>query len=336
MGRQYVHISSRDRKLHERTSEMHIQLSNPIFNATEVKMVSFSTANDIYNVSAGNNAVTFNLYTVAGGLVNDAAYAFQLHVPPGLYTVNDLVDTLNRATSLQILPLDVTTLVFSISPDTQRVSLTVRSTTDIMATLVYPRVRGFYGSVLHRLGFSREQISPTLEAFGNEDGNIIARNINDEFGSLAEAPYEIWNCASSDLSQTSKQAESVGFENYPMLYMHSRGLVSDTVQTHMNSDGTTGTSARTILSKIPINVSTYSWVHLTGAEKQFIHTLGGKTISSFDLFLTDHLHEVFANEHVKPWEGVLEFTFQDDDPNVNAAAIQAISDLGFQRRHGCS
>ena len=338
MGRQYLHISSRDRKIHERTSEMRIELSAPIHHATEVKMVSFSTANEIYNVVNGINSVMFNFYPIVGGVIAEVAVAYTISIPVGIYTVADLVSSLNSAVSATILPLDVTNVLFEISPETKRVMLTIQSDSIMLATVLFPNVDTFYTSILHRLGFSRAQICSQIEAFGSnpsDTGTILARNLYGDLGPLNMAPYAIWNCASASLEQTTKQAENQGFETAPMLYLHSRALVTDTIKTHHNPDGSTGTASCNVLAKVPINVSTYSWIHLTGAETQFAHELSGRTINSFDIYLTDHLHQIYPNDHMKDWDAVLEFTFENDDSDINASAVRALNKLGFDRRHGC-
>jgi hypothetical protein len=97
MGVIYLHIDSKDRMQHETTSKMLVRLSTPIQKATSVKLVSFSTANELYNIDEGNNVLTIHIQDFTVPIFNAIVepLAIVIRVPAGVYTTERLIEAIN-------------------------------------------------------------------------------------------------------------------------------------------------------------------------------------------------------------------------------------------------
>ena len=94
MPYEYLAIDSRHAKYHETASEMTVNLSAPILHAKSVRLVGFSQANEYHNVYTGSNTLIF----IAYGLTENVTDTLTITVPPGLYSIADLVTEINSQT----------------------------------------------------------------------------------------------------------------------------------------------------------------------------------------------------------------------------------------------
>ena len=91
MGYEYINVDSKHRNKHENKSEIKVHLSSPILHAKSVRLIGFSAPNEFFNVVKGNNEIKFNEYN----LTNNATVLRTYSVPPGLYSVDELITQLN-------------------------------------------------------------------------------------------------------------------------------------------------------------------------------------------------------------------------------------------------
>ena len=338
MGYHYVHIDSRHRKEYETGSKMTVHLSEPIHRAKSVRVQSFSCANEFFNVQEGNNYFIMLIHTVSGGVVNTDPIIITLALEPDLYTISDMVDTLQDAVDeYTSAELESVTVTFTLLAD-NKVQIVCNSAQNLPRRVVLYYAGNdpkFYSSVVHRLGFSRQQVSPFSNSFSNDaNGQIVALT---PIGYVPEdeATYLIFKTNSTTLADKTKTSNNIGFENHPLLYLKSNELVKHSTMTHKNNDGSGGTMHTNILQKIPISVNVYSWIHLFGSEAIYEHQLDGRTINDFDIELTSHIHEVFPKEHFKDFTVDLLFETIDDNEEINHKSIVQLAQKGFELRHHC-
>ena len=338
MGYHYIHIDSKDRKEYESSSKMTIHLSNPIHKAKSVRVQSFSCANEFYNVLEGNNYFIFLIYTISGGVVNTDPTVITLVLEPDLYTISDMVDTLqdaiNEFTSAE---LESVTISFTLLAD-NKVQIVCTSAQNLprRVTLFYAgNDDKFYSSIIYRLGFSRQQVCPFANSFINDENGQIVALTPIGYVPEDEATYLIFKTNSTTLTDKTKSSNNIGFENHPYLYLKSNELVKHATKTHKNTDGSSATAHTNILQKIPISVNIYSWIHLFGSEAIYEHDLDGRTINDFDIELTNHLHSTFPSQHFKDFTLDLIFETIDENEQINDEAIKALSQKGFLLRHNC-
>ena len=355
MGKTYVHINSADRKPHETSSKMTVHLSDPIQKAVSVKMVSFTTPNEFFNIIKGNNIFQIKIQDFSDATVAEEVFPIDLDfvLPPGIYTTSEIVDRINSAL------LDVSDeergfldIVLELSTVTHRVTVTatpmidgdgnsLQSPNTVQRVYVYyphDHDSGFRTSIIHRLGFSRFQVSPHLTPF-------IIKQIDPElelyaidfYGKQVVSEFDVDYQTINPLVYTNVTGDNVGWETHPFIFVQSDELVKHAVRTHSNNrDGSVGSFHTNMLQKIPINVNLYSWVHYTGTEYTYEHQLDGRTIHDFDISLADFEHQLFPNKHFKHFSMTLEFETLDNATDINRAAISALSKKGYAIRHGCS
>ena len=333
----YLSIDSRHSKYHETASEMTVNLSAPILHAKSVRLVAFSQANEYYNVYTGSNTITFKGYR----LTDNVTDTLTITVPPGLYSITDLVTEINNQTPT----------LFSISLSfahlaSGKVAITATSASSPAKrmTLFAPRSKDFYSSLAYRLGFAREQVT---DSFANNliQGPTGSVTINYKGVTVPEADWDetalfaIWRPSSTVATDQVRTGNFIGFESRcPNVYIHS-DLVRDFHTTlHDEANDMQLTTQQNVLQKVDIDVGIYSYVHYRSSlTEAFTHSLSGQTITSFKISLRDDQHQLFEARTYKPWSCVLVFETVDD-----AAAIrineQVISDNQrrmFLAEHRC-
>ena len=337
MGYTYVHINSSDRKPHETSSKMTIHLSNPIHKAHTVKVMSFSCANEFYNIIDGNNEIIILIYEIAGGVIAVNPTIVALAIPPGLYTTDELMnefeaaladydeDTRNVNVAFEVLASNKIQLQFVSAQNQPR-----------RVVLFYEQYNpNFYTSVVHRMGFSREQVAGNWVNFRNTDvnGTYEAVTPDGQWVSEEAAPYLVWK--TNVITGQIRVSNNVGFESYPFVYLKSDELVKHATRTIQNADGSVATAHTNVLQKIPIDTNIFNWIHYFGSDAIFEHTLDGRTIQDFDIGLTNHVHGYFPASHFKDFNVELLFETVDDE-DENKRAIVALAKKGYEIRHNCS
>jgi hypothetical protein len=352
MGIEYVHINSTDRMPHERSSKMHVHLSSPIQRAVSVKVVNFSIGNEFFNVMEDNNSLSIVIQDLTFSAVGDRGVISELSisVPAGIYTTEQLIEAINLQL-YETYPDDeqrgYLDIAFELMSDgTNRVQIVAEpmasqpaGTTQVVSLYYQPRYgRGFSSSILHRLGFSRDQVTPYLGSFivVGIDPQLVIGAVNEDVSRMFTG---------SDMTYISlfpyiagegvALSRNIGFETHPFLFILSEELVKHSIRTISNSDGSVATCSTNILQKIPINVNLYNWIHFEGQEYTFEHELDGRTIQTFDIALADFERQPFPNYHFKDFTLSLEFTTLDADSDANKRAIASMSEEGFRIRHNC-
>ena len=342
MGYEYIHINSADRKNHETSSRMTIQLSKPIYNAHTVKVMSFTCANEFFNVSEGNNQLSIIVYPFEMGIVVEVPEFVTIQIPPGLYTIAELCEILNANISTITL-MQLPNTEFKFSQIENKVQLEITQLPDplqegrvesIRAVIYYQKHDpNFYTSILHRLGFSRTQVcdDAMIHFRSNAQVNIEAYTPTGEWVPEAKAPYLVWD----GIDIVAHESGYFGFESHPYVYLKSDELVKHCTRSIKNSDGSTCTAHTNILQSIPIAVNLFNWIHYFGNDAVLSHTLDGRTIQDFDIGLTNNNHNYFPSSHFKDF--AVELMFETlDDADQNKKAIRALANKGYELRHNCS
>ena len=372
MGVKYVSVDSMDRRAHENTSRIHVELSEPIEHATSVEVVSFSTANEFFNVVEDYNL--FRIIIYAPLLANPTSGSINLEVAPGLYTGTQLVDALNaQAVAAAANPVTGVSVTVTFTLDVGgRVILKVStSAAAVRRAVIFQEGRNYAKSIPYRLGFSKQQtlrVNNRLNAgapVGHEDivaigviYNLIRRRglgdntieymdprthqfyAEDDPDFPDDFPYEVWR--TENAAQNGAQGEGIVgnhilFEAHPFVTLRS-SLVSDYTKTLMEDDaghpnGHFSTCQDSVLCKINIDVNVYSWVHYESHLNQtMVHELSGKPINSFWIELSDQTGEAFRGMSFKDYNVILKFETVDPHAERNEAAIKAYVEQIFLER----
>ena len=339
MPYEYVSIDSRHSQYHEGSSEMTVNLSAPILHAKSVRMVGFSQANEFWNIVTGANTLILKAYR----LTDNVTDSLTITVPPGLYSISDLVDTINNSlSSPAFFSID---LVFAYLAN-GKVSITATSATSPAKRMIlyHPRSKDFYNSVAYRLGFAREQVS---DSFANNliQGPSGSVTINYKGVVVPEADWDetalfsIWRPSSSIAADQVRTGNFIGFESRcPTLYVHS-DLVRDFHTTiHDEANDMQLTTQQNVLQKVDVNVGIYSYLHYRSSlTEAFVHSLSGQPITSFKISLRDDQHQLFEPRSYKPWSVILVFETVDDEAaiRINEQVISDNQRRRFLAEHGC-
>ena len=327
------------------TSEVNIRLDHPIENATSVQMVSFSTPNNMHNVRGHNSRFECMLYNLSLAVPTIERRSYQ--IPPGLYTITELVDTLNNVASAD--PFANMTPVFSLL-STNKVAITCSSTgAGIRRFVLF--ATNFWNSIAHRLGYSKNQLmtyefdSKSAEEFYNNvppgqnymirliGSSVIINSMNETGWRLNSNPL-VWKC---DGVGETLSGSTIGFESYMYLLMKCSLVSHDFESIYRQSDGVVMSKTDNILQKIDTNVALFSYLHWSsGTVQPFVHKLSGKTIQSFSLELTDDTSRPFGIDESKHWNAVLKFEIAEENNQFIRDNSLLNQNLRFKARHGCS
>ena len=260
-----------------------------------------------------------------------------MRIPPALYTTQALVTAFNEvAAIMEVGNLEITAIL---QEETNLVRLTMTNSADTddtrFCTLYYPRTThgSFKNSVWGRMGFSRLQVSNmssnSFNYAAGPNGNFII------FRPIAQSHFLIFHSKPANIQEVSSHfAQKKGHESHEMLYLCSKSLVSDSVQTHSNPDNyTTSVSTSSIMQQIPITTNIYSWQHLLGSETLLTHQLSGRTVSGFDIFLTDKFGGRFASTEHSDFTLCLEFV--TTDIKLDDEIIKKYCNQTFKKQYSC-
>jgi len=350
MGYKYLLIDSQTANTRTSTvpytSEINIRLDHPIENATSVQMMSFSTPNNMHNVRGHNSSFECMLYNLSLQVPTIERRSYQ--IPPGLYTITELVDILNEAATAN--PFANMTPVFSLSI-TNKVSITCSSTgAGIRRFVLF--ASDFWNSIAHRLGYSHNQVftyhfdDKSADDFYNTGSppgqsnlirlvgtSVIINSMNESGWRLNKNPL-VWKC---DGVGETLSGNTIGFESYSFLLMKCSLVSHDFESIYRQSDGVVVSKTDNILQKIETNVPLFSYLHwASGAVEPFIHKLSGKTIQSFSLELCDDTSRPFGIDESKNWNAVLRFDIAEENNQFIRDNSLLNQNLRFKASHGCS
>jgi len=337
MPYEYVSIDSRHSQYHETASEMQVNLSAPILHAKSVRLVGFSQANEYYNVTTGSNTLIFKAYR----LTDNVTDPLTITVPPGLYSISDLITAItNQTPTFFSITLSFAQLASG------KVTITATSATSPAKRMIlfHPRSKDFYNSLPYRLGFAREQVS---DSFANNliQGPTGSVTINYKGVTTPEADWDetalfaIWRPSSAVAADQVRTGNFIGFESRcPNVYIHS-DLVRDFHTTmHDEVNDMQLTSQQPVLQKIDVNVGIYSYIHYRSSlTEAFTHSLSGQAITSFKISLRDDQHQLFTARTYKPWSCILVFETVDDQAaiRINEQVISDNQRRQFLAEHRC-
>ena len=86
---EYIYVDSKHAKDHETDSEMTVNLSHPIMNARSVKLISFSSPNEFFNVCDNNNSIVLLSYTLSGV---QTSIGQSYRITNGLHSISEIKD----------------------------------------------------------------------------------------------------------------------------------------------------------------------------------------------------------------------------------------------------
>ena len=327
------------------TSEVKIRLDHPIERATSVQMLSFSTPNNMHNVRGHNSKFECMLYNLSG---SSSIERKSYQIPPGLYTITELVDILNAAATAN--PFANMTPIFSLL-STNKVAITCSSTgAGIRRFVLF--ASDFWNSISHRLGFSENQVftydfdSKSADDFYNTgsppgQSNLIRLVVSSVIiNSMTESGWRlnnnplVWKC---DGTGETLSGNTIGFESYMHLLMKCSLVSHDVESIFRQSDGVVVSKTDNILQKIDTNVPLFSYLHWGGGTVQpFVHKLSGKTIQSFSLELTDDTGRPFGIDEAKNWNAVLRFEIAEENQQFIRDTYLLNQNLRFKASHNCS
>lgn len=337
MGVEYLSIDSQFQEHHEQDSKIHVQLPRPIENAKSVRLVSFSTANEFFNIDGSNNIFTLVSYT-AGNLFDEPAI-FPIQFEPGYYQASEIIEELNAAL------IEEGNGQGGSSPGFDLVSVTLFQLSDLrtqitmQAGIAAPKRVVIYvepdkltsHSIAARLGFNQDQVVTTLKPglfpttttalqepfYKNE---VLLKFIN----------YIVWQ--PPIIQQQVKISKNSAYETHSHIFVES-DLVTDFRRLTIENNSKNFIKSH-ILCKIPCTVNRGSWLHYENTiNENMSHTLSGNVISNFSIWLSDENYNVFQKAHYRKYNVVLAFTTQDKKDLINEQSIQAMERLALEKKY---
>lgn len=341
MGYEYLYIDSKHRKSHEVKSEMVVNLSSPILHAKSVRCIALSAANEFFNVFEGANTITFIMYKISTP-PDSKTYT----IPPGLYTIVDLIAKINSLILAD--PVPSTSITLSLLAGGKVNIQATHATSQTKRMIIYHPLRGFTKSIIHRLGFSHNQVSK----YANSDlitiaSTVATYNLPLKSGGsiLTEADFEanpiftVWKPTTAVTSAQNKVGTHIGYEaRCSHLFLKSNLIRDFHCTIYDDFSDLSLTTQQNIMQKIDINVNIYSWIHYRSSlTESFVHQLSGQPINHFTIQLCDDEHNVFDESNFKNFSCILMFETHDDldSRKINERVIEANQQKIFLANHNC-
>ena len=328
---QYVSIDSRNRVESELSSEITVNLSHPIHRAKTVSCISFSTPNELYNVKRGSNVFYVEVYSTS----QQSTIIYDFTIEPSLYTMQRLVDACNEAILAKGNLVGITISFTLLASYKVTFSTTATSTTAKYVSLYHTnKSDSFSKSILHRLGFSRNQCAKGT----NNVMTINNAQLQITHGGRAYnySTFNVFKILHANNNETI-DGNFICFES-PTSYLQLKSdLVQDFTTTFTNSDKTICmTKNDNVLQHIQVDVNVYSYIHFnSSASDSLKHNLSHQTISQFKLSLTDDIGQVFEENHFKDFVAILCFEIENDVSleDLNRDVLLANQKMQFLSRH---
>lgn len=348
MGYEYINVDSKHRNKHENKSEIKVHLSSPILHAKSVRLIGFSAPNEFFNVVKGNNEIKFNEYN----LTNNATVLRTYSVPPGLYSVDELITQLNVLFSASPIANTSTVLASRLANNKIQFVISAASSTNRRVVVYYPKYTGdkndpFFQSIIYRLGFYRKQVVDT------DDSNLINNDgagnalVNYEGIQTTEANwildtennFLLWNSSSTTLALKTFNGQYIAYESLCSHLFMKSDLVRDFHSTVKDSaNDIVFTTQKNILQKIDVDVNIHSYIHYRGSlTEAIVHSLSGQPITHFTLQLTDDHHNIFEGSAFKNFSCILMFETHDNlaSTRLNEKVIENNQQSIFLATHNC-
>ena len=159
-------------------------------------------------------------------------------------------------------------------------------------------------------------------------GYAVSTRIGDE-GSQVPENTVTWDFAVVGSATNNKSiASHLGFETYSHLLRNSN--LVNSFRTNLRSNHNSLTMNTGVMDKINICANRASWIHYSSPNAgALVHSLGGKTITSFWVSLNDSQNHEFSEYHYKDYSLTLKFTTKVDKDDINQSAIQSLHDLMY-------
>lgn len=338
----YVTVDSRHRRMHEDTSEISVELSNPIQNAVSVSCISFSTPNEIYNITKQNNTFILQPFSITAGSPHaqniDSEKTYTL--PLGLYTLIQIVALMNEA--IEASPIEYYTVGFELlASNKTSVSVSCTGTQKKFICLYHKNEISFYSSLFHRLGFARNQIASGNVNMIREEGssvNLVKHQQDDykEFTLQDVNTFNIFNIMSCNDNEI-LYGNFIGFESATSFMKLKCDLIHDMTTSVLNDDKSiVSTKSDNTMQHININVNIFSYIHYNASPADAIkHNLSNQTIRRFKLTLTDDNDNVFQLNHFKDFSAIICFEIEEEQSilDINRDVLLTNQRMGYKSRH---
>lgn len=280
MPYKYIHINTRYMKQKGNKSIYQVNLNhNPIRGAKRVAIVKASFPNTHNNIEAGmeNNQLIFKTF-----VRSDPPTTHILTVPDGLYTIEELMTTLNQLAALAIAdgnspPREV--LNFSYVNNRVNIAYTNTNTYTDSETDYYVN---WTFEMFHSFGPNNKQILLEELGFVDQDVEMVQTNDSTADDNVPPTP--------SPLSNVSSHIPTI--ENTPFFYIDSPELASQnilTIDENTNNEVQTGNHLISLINNVP----RYAYLSYEASSPIF-HELH-KDITHFTLEIKNHRQKNFQN-----------------------------------------
>lgn len=291
----YIYVDSRHKRDDEVVCDFSINLHNPITNVQRVGVQSFTSSNNSHNIKRNNKIVRW-IEQKVDGIESLGAFdtkLFEIELPIGYYTINQLltqITTLMNATTEgknsngSVTPRKFNTeanVVYSYSIN-ENYEISILGTSN--NTTPANKYWGFYSPVTNMknsLVHSLLGYEMNAQVTSNRD---ITNDNKEKFKTTKQTV---------DVSIRNLKANHSYSENNSLLYLASNVLSSNSISSKNEGHSLMTSQKTNILETIHVNVSRYSFIHLSkfGGDILF-HEMDNVSLSHFDLKLLDENYHV--------------------------------------------
>lgn len=290
-----------------------IQLTDPIRDAYEMSLLTFTMPNEIVNVVTGVNDEFYISYRHWDG----STYWFATGgyvVPEGLYTLPRLVEVMNDlVTATPLTSVNAPTVrqpvfVYQASSNSDQLDyfglkwtpapgLTSPDDTKCAIFPVTISTEPHRHSIWHRLGLPAWRVSTDHQYSG--DLSTIFHVKTDDPAAVSYAPTR-------------------GYENFDSIQIHvdqAAGSVQTTVAPPAGISGFSETTRTDLMAQIPINVNIGSLLHWARPESGHMNlpTNPHQAITNLSIRLSDDTGRTFKMTELPHWSMIIEFKLIEHD-----------------------
>lgn len=291
--------------------------SNELKNVRTLEMTSFSVPNEMYNVRTGYNTITMLVYETAIN-PSPSLERYDIVIKPGIYSAGQLVATIkNNITNAS--PFATVVPVFTFLSANNRVSVGISDSSLTKRMVLYCKGDEFKNSMLHRMGFSHEQVflSYDFPLAKDDHTNNTHTLIYESSGVFINGVDEsVWKSVSTNPLVLSDGDDFSGEHTWFNMYEHvilKSSLVPGNVIDLVKRDEGILAETGDILQIIDTHVPMYNNIQYSTNENHHMrHALPGSTVRLFSLTLADDAGRAFMSNETKAWSCVLKFGIGDN------------------------
>lgn len=316
-----------------------IHINDPIRDAYEMSMLTFTMPNEIVNIVTGVNDEFHIVYRHCTSVNPDMfwwAYAGYV-IPEGLYTLPRLVDAMNEAVTA--LPL-------------------TRDPPDHLQSIRQPHfIYGSSGSDgLSYFGMQWSEAEPALTSPDDTKSAFYPLALSTEpyrhsiwhrlgipeWRVITYIPYvgdlaEIFHLKTNNI-ENKVYAPTRGYENFDAIQIHVDQVAGSVQSTVMPPSGVSGYSETTradLLAQIPINVNIGSLLHWTRPEPGHMNLPMNprQAITNLNIRLSDDTGRVFKLTELPQWSMIIEFKLIEHDTKQADDLKLKNAQMAYTSRH---